>query len=297
MKKFTLTSFILLAAIFCIEVVAQKYNGGLQPGRMYKSGERVYTQRFGFSATVPEGWEGMLPRESEVFLLSTITETFGEIYVFGQEKGDLISMQTAWKNGFSLTETVSLKSSASKIENELLLAEVTAEGKYINKGFKGFAVSKCGNNACITTLMVAPVHHFESVKNTIIEFMKGGSFQTPTTVSPYQNLDWTEFLSNKVLMSYLSVQAGSKETIIHLCADGSFISDVKQHGLFKNEEKGYRGNNSGTWTAKGEGDNCTLDLTFNKKKLPVLQATLSFKDEKLYSHGERYFAGKSEVCK
>lgn len=123
--------------------LAQKKKGRIEPGRIYVAGETLYAPRFGFSATVPTGWEGLLPRESEVFLLTTATSTYGEIFVFGREQGDLNTLQTTWTNGVDLSETIKLKAKNPAQQDGLLISEVVAVGQFINKGFLGFAVAKC----------------------------------------------------------------------------------------------------------------------------------------------------------
>lgn len=292
----------IVCCLLCLGLVlpatAQKKKSRLQPGRMYKSGETLFAPRFGFISTVPEGWEGILPRETEVFLLTTTTATYGEIYVFGREHGDLTSMQTDWIQGVDMSETIRIKAIKPTLTDGLLLSEITAIGQSINKGNKGFAAAKCSpSGPCITTLMIAPIQFYESVKNTVTEFMKGSHFEPPSNVSVYADFDWQEFLSNKMLATYASVQGGSKETRINLCQDGSFTASIKKKGFFKEQNPAYKGSMSGQWTAKGDGENAIVQFIFNDKGLAPVEVPLTIKDEKVTSNGERYFVGKSEVCK
>lgn len=67
--KITGSILCLIFIALTFQSVAQKKKVRLQPGKMYEPGETLYAPRFGFIAKVPEGWEGILPRESEVFLL------------------------------------------------------------------------------------------------------------------------------------------------------------------------------------------------------------------------------------
>ncbi len=294
----------VLTLLFCLFIVgsfqanAQQKKSRLQPGRMYKAGETLYAPRFGFIAKVPEGWEGVLPRESEVFLLTTTTATYGEIFVFGREHGDLNSMQEGWIKGVDLSETIRIKAIKPTQQDGLLFSEITAEGEYINKGFKGFAISRCSpSGPCVTTLMTAPVQYYEAVKNTVTEFMKSSTFEAPSNASPYADFDWQDFLSNKVLVTYASAQGGSKENMIHLCRDGSFTATLKKKGFFKEQNPAYKGNLAGQWTAKGDGEKATIQFIFTNKSLAPVEVPLTINDEKVTSNGERYFVGKSDKCK
>jgi len=278
--------------------IAQQKKSRLQPGKMYEPGETLYAPRFGFIAKVPVGWEGVLPRESEVFLLTTTTATYGEIFVFGREHGDYKSMQDTWIKGVDLSETIRIKAIKPTIQDDLLLSEITAEGEYINKGFKGFVVARCSpSGPCVTTLMTAPVQYYEAVKTTVTEFMKSSTFEAPSNASPYADFDWQDFLSNKVLVTYASAQGGSKENMIHLCKDGSFTATLKKKGFFKEQNPAYKGNLSGQWSAKGDGEKATLQFIFSNKSLSPVEVPLTINDEKVMSNGERYFVGKSDKCK
>jgi hypothetical protein len=297
MKKLTYIILFLLGTCLTFQGVAQKKNR-IQPGKMYDAGETLYAPRFGFTAKVPPGWEGQLPRDSEVFLLTTTTSTYGEIYVFGREQGDLNAMQEAWKKGFDLSENIKLVAANPTLENGVLSSEVTGAGEYINKGVRGFAISRCNpSGPCITTLIIAPLQFYDSVRNTAIRFMKSSSFDTPSTASPYADFDWTEFLSNKVLATYAAVQGGSKESMIHLCADGTFTASIKKGGIMKDQNPKYKGRQAGKWKITKTGEATTIQFYFDKEKLPMFEAPLLIKDEKVFSNEERYFVGESDKCK
>lgn len=295
MKKLVLSILIGLAAM---PAWAQKKKGRIQPGRIYEPGETLYAPRFGFSAVVPAGWEGLLPRESEVFLLTTTTATYGEIFVFGREQGTLSILHDSWQKGVALSETINLKAVNATIQGDLLTADVVATGEFINKGFQGFAVARCNPaGPCVITLLVAPPQYFQSVKATVTDFMKASSFDSPNSYSPYADFDWTEFLANKVLMSYESVRGGNAENRIHLCQDGTFEATIKKSGMFKSENADYRGNSTGTWLVSGKGEQTMITFSFAKNKHVPLEAPLLIKDEKIYSNNVRYFIGQSDRCK
>jgi len=289
---------LLLLLTLSINAISQQKKNRLQPGKMYEAGEVLYSPRFGFIAKVPVGWEGVLPRESEVFLLTTTTATYGEIFVFGREHSDLNTIRDTWMKGVDLSESIRIKAIKPTLQDGILYSEITAEGEFINKGFEGFVISRCSpSGPCVTTLMTAPVQYFEAVKNTVTEFMKSSTFEPPSTASPYADFDWLDFLSNKVLVTYASAQGGSKENMIHLCKDGTFTASLKKKGFFKEQNPAYKGNLTGQWTAKGDGEKATIQFIFSNKSLSPVEVPLTIDDEKVMSNGERYFVGKSDKCK
>lgn len=288
-----------LITIVCFHSVNAQKKKRIQPGKMYEAGDTLYAPRFGFTSTVPAGWQGTLPRENEVFLLTStnIEAVYGEIYVFGRPDGDLAVMAEAWIKGIDLSETIKMKAVKPVIKDGVLSSEVVGVGQYVNKGMKGFAISKCSpSGPCVTVFMVAPVQFYEPVKNASTKIISSSKFEPPSNVSPYADFDWKEFLSNKTLATYTSIKGGTRETVANLCADGTFQADVKKSGILKNHNPDYRGKLTGKWTVVGTGEEARIQLTFDKKNLSPLEAQLKIKDEKVYSDGERYFVGESDKC-
>lgn len=289
--------FVALTTILVTQVVAQNKKSRLQPGRLYEGGETLYAPRLGFTAKVPEGWQGLLPEGTEVFSLSSITSVFGEMYVFGREQGDLNAMKATWAKGIDFTETIKLRAIDPVIKNDILSSEVIGEGDAINKGNRAFAIARCNpSGPCVTLLTLAPTQFFDAVKNVAIKFMETGAFESPSDAPVHADLDWKEFLSNKSLLAFVDVNGGSKQNTVDFCADGTFKSIVKKKGWLKKENPKYNGTNSGQWTTEGVGEQTKLRLTFKKKDVPPLEVTLTIKDEKIFANGERYFIAQSMKC-
>lgn len=289
----------IISTCSAFESMAQNKKTRLQPDKIYNTGETLYAPRFGFTATVPPDWEGMLPRESEVFLLTPTGSTFGEIYVYALENMDINTLKAAWVKGTNLSETIRLKAINPTIEGDMLYAEGVGEGEYINKGNRAYGVARCNaNGACVVALSVMPVQFYEPVKKTLLEFMKASSFGPPSTASPYADLNWEELLAGKSVITYVYAEGGSKDTEIHLCGDGSFSAVIKKSGFMKNQNPGYNGKLSGIWNVDGIGESTKLKFTFTgKKDLAPVEVTLTIQEDKIFANGERYSVGHSTKCK
>jgi hypothetical protein len=296
MKKINTLLFVLIAAC---STVAQNSKDRLQAGRLYAAGETLYAPRLGFITKVPEDWQGVLPRETEVFMLTTTnTSIYGEIYMFGKEQGDLKTMRESWIKGFDLTETMRLKASNPTLTEGTLSSEVVAVGESINEGYRAFAIARCNpDGPCVTLLALMPKQFYEEIYKVATEVMAKSTFETPSNVSPYANFNWRKFLSDKQFFAYAYVEGASKDNRVQLCADGTFTSDIQKKGWMKNENQQYNGRNSGHWIVDGVGDQTTMHLTFKKKDVPPMDIVLSIKDEKIFANGERYFVGESKKCK
>lgn len=289
---------IIIAATIFHPVLAQTGKKRIQPGRMYNSLDTLYAPSFGFTSQVPAGWIGTLPRESEVFLLTASNGPFGEIFVFGRAAIDLQQLAELWKQGVDVTETLRLKAIDPKVSGLLLQSEVVADGNYLQNKNKAFAATKCGNQGtCITILAVGTEESYEAVSGAAMEFLEKGIFAVPSFESPYENFDWKEFLSNKLMITYDEVTGGARQTQINLCENGTFNANVKKRGIMRNVNPEYKNRMSGNWTVMGEGPEATLNLTFTKKGLSPLTVPLTLKDEELYVGDERYYASQATGCK
>lgn len=298
MKKILLPFLAFALSLPAQEAFSQSSKSRLQPGKLYSSEEEVYAPTFGFTSVIPNGWVGVLPRETEVMLLNANTGTFGEMYVFGREQTDLNRLAEDWKNGVKVTETLTLVSENPTLENSLLSSEVKAKGNFVNKNYRGFAAVKCGGNGfCITVLAVSLEENKDQVKSAALQFLNAGLFDEPKIIDPFENFDWQEFLSNKLMISYDQVLGGQKQSEVNLCGDGSFNAQVRKKGLLRDTNPEYKGRMSGTWRVEGSGNQAVLSLEFSKKNLNPLTVTLVFVEEKLMVGSERYYASESQSCK
>ncbi len=285
------TCFLFLLIFSGFTMAFAQTGERLQPGKMYSAGDALYAPRFGMHAIVPEGWSGVLPQESEVFLLTSNTRPI-EFYIFARDKGDVSAFKSAWEQGVALDEHIKLVASNPAISDGVLTSTVLMDGPRIDKSKKGFAAVRCSEfGPCITILAVSMSQDFELSKKAAEQFIRDIKFEKPSSASPYSKFDWAKFLRGKRFVMYAKETGGSKETEISFCSDGSFKADATKKGFMKNQNPDYRGRTSGVWTVDGVGETTTLHLQF-KKKAP-LEITLHIEDEKIIANGERYFVAQA----
>jgi hypothetical protein len=297
MSKSIRLLLLLLGLFPAVSGLCQSSKTRLQPGRLYAAGEEVYAPTFGFTSKIPTGWVGALPRETEVFLLNANSGFFGEMYVFGRENTDLNRLAEDWKSGVKVTETLTLVAENPKLEGSLLSSEVRATGSFVNKNYRGFAATRCGDKGyCITVLAVYLEENAAEAKGAALEFLSTGIFDAPKIIDPFEGFDWKEFLSNKLMVSYDQILGGQKESEVNLCANGNFTARVRKKGLLRDTNPEYRGRMSGVWNVEGNGSEAVLRLEFSNKKLNPLTVNLKFVDEQLMVGSERYYASESQSC-
>lgn len=279
---------------------AQSKKKRLQPGKLYEPGEAIYAPRYGFNAVIPEGWEGTLPRDTEMFLLMPRTEIGGEVFTFSSEKKDIQSLKENWLKGANLSDNIMIKATDVKVDGDMIFSEVVPAGEAVNKGYKGFVAAKCSPyGSCVTCLGIGPVQFFDPLKKAVDSFMRSTTFTEPSNVSIYADFNWKEFLSNKMLIAFMAIESssgsGTKDNTFHLCKDGTFKAFIKKTGAMKQINPQIKGRQSGTWSTESIGDNGVLKLTF--KNQPTVEVPMLIKDEKIFINDERYFAAESEECK
>jgi hypothetical protein len=288
--------FLLGMLLFSQDMLAQNLKNRIQPGKLYNAGDSISTPRYGFSGVIPKGWVGVLPRETEVFLLNSTSGTFAEIFVFGREKVDLNQLAETWKSGVDVSETINLKATDPKIEGDILFSHAEATGNYLPpKNYRAFAATRCGD-ACITVLVVSLEENAEMANSSGLEFLKTATVFTPREVDPYEGFDWKGFLSGKLLISYEGFIDGRQQTKINLCEDGSFRAAISKKGVLKDNNPDYKGTMKGQWIVEGKDSEAVLTFRFEKKDLAPAVVNLKFVDEDLFANGERHYASQTEKC-
>jgi len=269
----------------------------LKPGTMYHQGDSVRSPRLGLSARIPEGWDGVLPRDTEVFLLMPNVTMVGEMFILVNENLDLAGQRKRWEAGSELSPGLKLQidGDITVREGDILSASGKVVGAQANAQNRVYLESKCSPHGfCIVAIALADNSSFERVKQGLQALMTSASFKKPSTDSPYKNFDWKPFLSGKVLLGINYEQGGKKEDEVDLCADGTFESRITRTGIFKGQAKKYQGKKQGKWDVKSNDEKAILTFTF--EKLDPVEIELVAKDEEIYIRGGRYFVGESERC-
>jgi hypothetical protein len=295
--KLFFQSITLIGCFVSSMALAQLPSNRIRPGTMYYQGDTVKSPRLGVTSIIPEGWEGVLPRDTEVFLLMSNTVN-GEIYVAVNENTDKAGQITRWKEGMDLDDGLRLMPDGEiTSRGDVLCGPAKVTGNKGITGNKFYLEAKCSPSGfCLSyMLMTSDAASFEKVKKAMQLFVDNTSFRKPSTESPFAHFDWNKFLSGKVLLNIDYEQTSKREDEVNFCADGNFTSKITRKGVFKEQAKDYKGNKKGTWKVESKGDKASL--TFSFEKLAPVTVNMEIRDENIYVNGKRYFIGSSETCK
>lgn len=285
-------SFSLIILLIPLTLFAQSR---LKPGQVYNEGDSIYAPAYGIKSVVPNGWIGMLPQGSEIFLLSNQKGKDAQIYIFA-DTASFDQLKRGWLFGLELSEGRKLKSDGNiTVEGDLMNSGVVLTGGY-NKANSGYIEAKCGEyGRCIQLLLICSQKDLEEMKAVVRGFLDTTTLEAPVILEANAGFDWNLFLANKHLVSYGNVVGSKSVNEIWLCSDGFFTSKLKRSGLVKGEVGKYKGKKKGTWETKSIGATGSLLLKF--EKLPVVEVDLKIEEDKVFLNDRRHVVLNATNCK
>lgn len=272
------------------------FSQGIQPGKIYEAGEQLVSPMYGIQSKVPAGWMGLLPMDTEIFLMvPTGSSSDGEIYV-AADSSTFDAVKANWMEGLLLDNGSRIKSDGNIfMRGDAMASNIILEGNGA-MGFKGYVEAKCGKfGTCITILLTSPPQFFEEQKKAVIEFSDNTQLVKPSKTNIYDDFDWKAFLSGKYLANFAYVPGAKSEDEFWLCPDGTFRSKLKRSGALKNEVKEYQGKKSGSWSTNSVGKTGTLTLDINK--MGPVEIDLMIENDRVFLNGYRFFAMLTDDCK
>jgi hypothetical protein len=276
---------------------AQLPTDRIKPATMFNAGDTVRSPRLGLRAVIPSGWQGVLPRDTEVFLLMPVDNTIAEIYVVLNENTDAEKQAMNWQAGMPMSDgiTLVLDGPISQRGPDVMTAAAKFAGAKANNQSLIYLEAKCSPQGfCLTYVLTADQHFAEGAKQSLQALVDNTTFGRPTTESMFDNFDWQTFLAGKVLLAIDYDLSSKQSNEVHLCKDGSFKSYMTRAGIFRDQGKQYQGKKRGTWKAASEGEKATV--TFSFEKLQPVEVVIEARGEQIYVNGKRSFIGDSDDC-
>ena len=288
---------VTLSLVLSLGARAQLPSNRVKPGIMYHAGDTVRSPRLGISSRIPVGWDGVLPRDTEVFLLLPATNLNGEIYVLVNDKLNIQEVRKRWEAGVELSPGLRLQVDGNIMTRgtDIIAAYGSVSGEKANTQGRIYLEAKCSPYGfCLSFMATADPSSIERVKGALQYAVDNTSFVQPSNESPFKNFDWKKFLSGKILLSVDDETGGKRKDEVDMCADGTFQSRINRTGIFKGRAKEYHGKKTGKWDVKSNASKAIIALVF--EKLAPVEIEIEARDEEIYIKGERCFIGESEIC-
>lgn len=287
MRYTSYLSFVIISLLgFFSDAHAQER---VHPGVMYQPGDTIYSPIYGVEAQVPEGWYGVLPQDTELFLLTSQQDGDTRVFIRASENS-LENIQQGWREGLVLTDNLKVVVTDSiKQRGDIMYADVDVVGAN-PENYRGYVEARCGAyGKCVGFFLTSRASNFEKFKQQLSALVDNTVLKEPGESTRYANFDWLTFLSGKYLASINQGNYKNRKDVneVHLQADGKFRSRIEQRGMVDREKGEYWGNNKGTWQVEGSGKEATLVLNF--KKHDPLQINLSIDQDQIFLNGQRFF--------
>ena len=270
----------------------------IRPGILYQPGDTIHAPRYGINAIIPEGWAGILPRETEMFLLMSKDNPQSSIYAFGFEDTKA-ALWSRWNTGpgIEVENNIKLVRSSKVFERgDAIAADLVVENSTNN--MKGYIEARCSEyDRCLVLLLIVPEQFLENSKSGLQQFMDNTEFTKPSMGSIYDDFNWSDILKEKYLATRQvnPYEKSKRNNKLWLCPDGTFKSTIKIKG-FGTVDKKIKGNKSGTWEAKGIGQTGVLTLKFKNVTEP-LEIPLELREDQLFINNIRYYVMQNTSCR
>src|SRR3982751_6600182 len=152
----------LIASLLTFQAYAQLPSNRVRPGTMYHEGDTVRSPRLGLEARIPTGWEGVMPQESEIFLLMSNTLN-GEIYAVANDGIDQAGQMKRWKEGMVLSEGLLLVPDGEITKRgDVICANGKVAGNKPNNSGKIYLEAKCSPfGYCVSYMLTSDPASFE----------------------------------------------------------------------------------------------------------------------------------------
>jgi len=287
-----------MLAILTVASLSLSAQERIRPGILYQSNDTIHAPRYGITSVIPDGWAGVLPQQTEMFLLMSKDNPESSIYAFGVEDTES-DLRERWMKGpgLEVENNIKLARSSDVFERgDAIAADLIVENSTNN--LKGYIEARCSDyGRCVVLLLVVPEPFLEKAKAGLQQFMDNTVLSKPTMGDVYDDFVWADFFGGKYLATRQinPYEKAKRKNEIWLCPDGTFRSVIKIKG-FANVPKPVKGSKSGTWEATGTGSLGILRLFFKKMDQPV-EIPAELRDDQLYINDIRYFVMQNTSCK
>lgn len=278
---------VLLIALIVKPAEAQER---LKPAKIYSLGDAFTAPTYGLKVSVPLGWSGFYPQDSEIFKMTNDSTQNIQCMYFASENS-LESIEKKWTKGFSLAQGLSIEQEGLTIKkDDMILSKV---GLTNRKDVQGVVLARCGGfGVCVTALVYGPAQLMSSYFMNLTPLLSAIEFVEPVSKEKLEAFDWQKELTGKYLLGYERDVASKKQSQFWLNIDGTFKSKLSRTGLFKDDAGQYKGTKRGSYLIYNadNGEPAKLVLIYNK--LPEVILTLTRKDNQCFANDKPFYYSK-----
>jgi hypothetical protein len=289
----------------------------LRAGVTYQGGETVDAPDYGVSILVPKGWTGILPAQSEFFILRQargpatvlvyvdaigIEELKRKIsspipadqYVL-RPSSKLKKTSLGWSMKYTITppsdqfsgaEVLAIhrhQTALAFIELSPLSGPATADLQDVGSAAKG----QESVAASVLKRLAKSARISKRAAMTQARQQKAQSEAGPNA--------WRSYMAGRHVIRYFTSSGYSEESHLWLCSNGHFLDSMKTGGYGGGASGASAGRSAGSWSATGQiHANGRLILRYSDGRQSTHDLSLS--NRKLYIDGKQWMRDKNQRC-
>jgi hypothetical protein len=256
------------------------------PGKEYTAGTRVLNTYQGVSFIIPRDWQGAMPPDQNILLMSSERKAGIGIAIYLSELSQQDVIQYL-KQPQNLGDNIILKPAG---EPHMEGSRFSMNYIGINGVGKALAISGAERNA-VLLLFAGPATDTTYFQNLLKKLGNSVVFSKPDPTK--LGRAWQKALGGKMLKKVIADDSeGSFPAVSHLCPGGA--------GHFASQDNFEKGDNDptlvdGTWKIETSGTRAFL-VVYPLGKKPI-KVSLDSIGNTIILQGERYFLTSSDVCK
>ncbi|WP_440903891.1 hypothetical protein ACMZOO_13730 [Catenovulum sp. SX2] len=258
----------------------------LQVGKLYNGPIKLSVADINATFSVPEQWQGILPQNSEVFVMQSTVSASQNVLLIAQQT-DLNNLKQQMSESIDFGDGFVLvpKGQVTVIDNTQIKASYSvaqSDDKFALVisvvGEAGWAISAVG---------IATNQDKSALEQTTRQIASSIVFES-VQAAPLQHNAWYPHLSNRKLTYFYTSSGYTEEQYIWLCGNNTFYKSFNSGGFGGGASGALASKDGGQWRTSGNLNSGTLELYFNDGR--ISQYTLTHEgDTKLFLDGKRWF--------
>ena len=268
----------------------------VQPGQLYAAGTRVESGETGVALTIPAGWQGAWPQDSEFFVLEPVAGG-ATVLVYIESLNQPALLQT-------LSQPISmdfftLRPTLAPAQKESFWVADYAVAPPVNGLAKGHVAARTDGSTAVAFIGLSRADDAK-VAPVADDLARTATILTPKPALPGGLAasgagSWDAYLMGRYIARYYTGSGYTEESHLWLCSDRSFSFSGSSGGFGGGASGASQGGGSGTWKATGmHAGPGHLVLSYSSGQ--SVTYGLAVESGKLYLDGTQWLRDGNDRC-
>jgi hypothetical protein len=277
----------------------------ISPGVLYPSGSDLKVSTHGIELEVPDNWQAMLPRGSDLLVMET-TDAVGRILVTFAADSDAQAVKQMLSRPHALDGMTRIKPSAEVTENDGLFTQSYQVSGINLQKLVATAYGRLGDNKTAAFVIVLEPENQISLAAIGKQLIQSIVFSAPKTAAQVRaetssSINWVRELSGRTL-EYASTDEGrSIKKRMNFCSNGRVYYTDQDRFTGKTEMSNFSANTKTSKKGHWQVSDDQLQLFWSdgsREQYSLSQRQLTDSDESgMFLDDERWFNKPNRACR